>query len=239
MATAAVAPEWAAITTATAVLRARVSSAIAATLADPDRGGARLIGRTPQEVREAMPSLEPLATTSVWSLVPGPTDPRGLAAALTEQSRARGVDLRSILDIGVLATPVAACDADHVELLRVAPVETPMILIDQRLVMVPGPPVEDGLSPSGWLLEEEAAVAAACELWQVTLERSAPLPDRVVLLTSRQREVAQLLLRGETDAVIAGKLGVSVRTVAGEVRFLMNAVGARSRYQTALRLFSR
>jgi len=57
------------------------------------------------------------------------------------------------------------------------------------------------------------------------------------VLTDRQREVAVRLQDGMTDAAIARALGVSVRTVAGEVRTLVDAVGARSRFQAASRLF--
>ena len=49
--------------------------------------------------------------------------------------------------------------------------------------------------------------------------------------------VASQLLHGRTDAAIARELGVSVRTVASEVRHLMDATGAGTRYQTAMGLF--
>jgi len=41
---------------------------------------------------------------------------------------------------------------------------------------------------------------------------------------------------GTKDASIARELGVSVRTVAGDVAHLMNVLGARNRAEVALRL---
>lgn len=230
--------EWAAITEATAALRRAVASVIAA--AGPDDDAVRMIGQDPVEARAALPSIEPLATRSVWSLASVPADPQALEDGATAQSRERGLDLRIIVDVKALSLPVAAVTPAHAtERVHLAPVMAQLILIDERLAVVSGPVLRPEVGPSCWLVSHPTVVEAARSLWHTTWDRSVPLPSKTVILTDRQREVAKQLLLGETDTTIARRLGVSVRTVASEVRFLGDSVGATSRYQIAMRLFQR
>ncbi|MGN6634473.1 MAG: helix-turn-helix transcriptional regulator [Oryzihumus sp.] len=239
--------EWVAIAQATARLRRRASRAIGASVhsnlqpVSPDEISLQelqLLGRNGDEARARFPFVERHATRSVWALSPDPADPRGLQAAATEQSRARGLDMRIVLDVEAVHGGLVAGSPEHLDRVLVAPVSLHMILVDQRAVILEGPRL-DRHGTSCWLVPEPGVVQAAVALWEVTLRNAAPLPEHVVQLTERQRAIANLLLHGLTDAAIARELGVSVRTVATEVRHLMDATGATTRYQTAMRLFQR
>lgn len=241
-------PEWAALTTASAVLRQRAARAIAAlppaSLTQPVDPGQvslerlQMLGRNGDEVRARLPVVERLAERSVWTLSPGAADPRGLQAAATARSIARGIDMKVVVDLRALDGPVAA-SPEVADLVLVAPVFLQMILVDQRAVILHGPRLDPSTGPSCWLHPDPPVVEAAGDLWEMTLRNAIPLPDHVVVLTDRQRAIAALLLHGRTDAAIARELGVSVRTVASEVRHLMDATGTTTRYQTAMRLFER
>ncbi|MGZ4627987.1 MAG: helix-turn-helix transcriptional regulator [Oryzihumus sp.] len=239
--------QWAAITEATARLRRTASRVIGAAVhsdlqpVSPEEitlGELQLLGRNGDEARERFPFVECHATRSVWALSPDPADPRGLQAAATEHSRARGLDMRIVLDVEAIQGGLVAGSSEHLDRVLVAPVSLHMILVDQRAVILEGPRL-DMHGTSCWLVPEDEVVLAAVALWEVTVRNAAPLPEYVVQLTERQRAIANLLLHGKTDALIARELEVSVRTVASEVRTLMNATGASTRYQTAMRLFQR
>jgi len=252
--------DWAAITELTGELSSRTARLIGQALTGRTATGvARLLGEDSTAVRQNLAPLEALTRRSAWKLTPGSADPRSLAVDLNNHSRARGVDLRQVLDLVALGRPIAATDQASRDRVRLAPVHVQMMLIDERLVVVEGPVLRPYAGASGWLLDEHLVVvegpvlrpfggasgwlmdepgitAAACDLWHETWARSAPLPAEALVMSDRQRAVASGLIDGETDAAIARRLRVSTRTVSAEVRFLMNAVGASSRYQAAMRL---
>jgi DNA-binding CsgD family transcriptional regulator len=67
-------------------------------------------------------------------------------------------------------------------------------------------------------------------------ETTAPLAFRTLLgdaskLTSREEEVAQLVLRGLTNRAIARQLAISEHTVESHMTSIMNRLGIRSRHQ--------
>lgn len=226
---------WARITEHSAALTRLAAGAVADAVTRPDCAQARMLGSTGSQVRAAFLDLERETQRSVWALSTHPGDPRHLVEQAEQRSLNRGLDLRTIMDTAAGERPIAAPEAIHREQIRLAPVQLQMILLDRERVVVDGPTVE-GTATSGWLVWEPATVASAVALWEVTAQLSVPLPATAIFLSDRQREVARGLLEGLTDAAIARSAGVSVRTVASEVRLLMDAVGARSRYQTAVRL---
>ncbi len=61
-----------------------------------------------------------------------------------------------------------------------------------------------------------------------------PLASPAQQLTSREREVLQLLIEGATNRVIAGQLSVSIETVKSHVRHIMQKMQARDRTQAAV-----
>ncbi|HET7659747.1 MAG TPA: hypothetical protein VFK66_05095, partial [Oryzihumus sp.] len=189
-------PEWAAITTASAVLRQRAARAIAslpaASLAQPVDAGQislerlQMLGRNGDEVRARMPVVERLAERSVWALSPGAADPRGLHAAATARSSARGIDMKVVVDLRALDGPVAAAP-ELADLVLAAPVYLQMILVDERAVILHGPRIYPSAGRTCWLHPDPLVVEAAVDLWEMTVRNAIPLPDHVVFLTDRQR----------------------------------------------------
>jgi DNA-binding NarL/FixJ family response regulator len=59
------------------------------------------------------------------------------------------------------------------------------------------------------------------------------VPD-FTLLTPRERQVLVLLPDGETNRVLAGRLGVAERTVKAHITSLMRKLGLRSRVEAAV-----
>ncbi|WP_155388391.1 helix-turn-helix domain-containing protein [Catellatospora paridis] len=55
-------------------------------------------------------------------------------------------------------------------------------------------------------------------------------------LTPRERMIVVLLAKGYTDAAIAAKLDLSVRTIAYTLSSLMDRFGVSTRFQLGLRL---
>ena len=64
----------------------------------------------------------------------------------------------------------------------------------------------------------------------------APLVQATDLLSARQRQVAYLAASGLTDTEIAGRLGISVRTVQSHVSAALDALRISSRSQLAVTL---
>jgi DNA-binding CsgD family transcriptional regulator len=227
---------WAAVAQLTAELRRCAAAAIDRALAGAPDAAATLVGRTGDEMRAALSSLEATTRRSAWALEASPSNPGAQDNDANRRSLERGIDLRMIVDESAVKGAITGT-AKVLERIRVSSVQCQMILIDEERAVLTGPRLVAGSGPSGWDIREESTVAAARNLWHETQRWSTPLPSTTIVLTDRQREIAVRLLDGMTDAAIARALGVSVRTVAGEVRTLVDAVGARSRFQAASRLF--
>ena len=63
------------------------------------------------------------------------------------------------------------------------------------------------------------------------LEDRRPFADMFSVLTARERQVAELVLKGLTNRQIAGELAISPHTVDSHVNSIMNGLGIRSRHQ--------
>lgn len=72
-------------------------------------------------------------------------------------------------------------------------------------------------------------VALATERWGAHFRRMAPTVPGSGTLSGRQREIVQLVARGESGPEIAAALHISGETVRTHVRNAMNKLGARSR----------
>ncbi|MEU4655688.1 LuxR C-terminal-related transcriptional regulator [Streptomyces sp. NPDC023723] len=74
-------------------------------------------------------------------------------------------------------------------------------------------------------------------LWRLALPITAPLPDTGIEgISHRERSIAALLAEGHQDAVIAERLGISVRTCRAHIARLSETLGAASRTQLGVRL---
>ncbi|MEV6962879.1 helix-turn-helix transcriptional regulator [Streptomyces sp. NPDC051207] len=74
-------------------------------------------------------------------------------------------------------------------------------------------------------------------LWRLALPLTAPLPDTGIEgISHRERAIAALLAEGHQDAVIAERLGISVRTCRAHIARLSETLGAASRTQLGVRI---
>jgi DNA-binding CsgD family transcriptional regulator len=92
----------------------------------------------------------------------------------------------------------------------------------------------------------EAAAAAASELLSEYAELLAaaraeitPTVEAVDLLTAQESIVVRLLAEGQTDDVVARRLGVSARTVRRIVTVVMRRLDARSRFEAGVHAVQR
>ncbi|WP_344004244.1 helix-turn-helix transcriptional regulator [Streptomyces thermocarboxydovorans] len=73
--------------------------------------------------------------------------------------------------------------------------------------------------------------------WRLAIPLTAPLPDTGIEgISHRERSIAALLAEGHQDAVIAGRLGISVRTCRAHIARLSETLGAASRAQLGVRI---
>lgn len=94
---------------------------------------------------------------------------------------------------------------------------------------------EDGIM----VLRGTGVLSALCAFfdyaWQPATDLGVPFNRDHEGLTAQDREVLRLLADGHTDAVLARKLGVSVRTTRRVIAELAERLGARSRFQIGVR----
>jgi DNA-binding CsgD family transcriptional regulator len=110
-----------------------------------------------------------------------------------------------------------------------APVQ--LKIVDRTQVLLDGP--AQGGDPTVMVTTDPACLAAALGYWRAVLDCSIPCseaPECVPDLTERQRQVVALLSADVNDEQIATAIGVSVRTVRGEIARAMETLGVQSRF---------
>ena len=196
--------------------------------------GFSLVGAGTEAIDAGFAALEPLSTKLVCSVVPVLRfDPWGPALELNARSRARGVELRSVVSERGLSVNPLLSSLDPTT--RIGHAATTLYLIDRRRAVMPGPLTHDGLA-TVWGATTRQVLGPALELWDLIWESSRPaVPEgERPPFTERQVRTAILLARGAKDASIARELGVSVRTVVSEVAHLVARLGATSRVDAVL-----
>ncbi|MFF4208638.1 LuxR C-terminal-related transcriptional regulator [Streptomyces sp. NPDC001796] len=74
-------------------------------------------------------------------------------------------------------------------------------------------------------------------LWRLAIPLTSPLPETGIDgITHRERSIAALLAEGHQDAVVAERLGISVRTCRAHIARLSETLGAASRTQLGVRI---
>jgi DNA-binding CsgD family transcriptional regulator len=74
-------------------------------------------------------------------------------------------------------------------------------------------------------------------LWRLAIPLTSPLPETGIEgITHRERSIAALLAEGHQDAVVAERLGISVRTCRAHIARLSETLGAASRTQLGVRI---
>ncbi|MGY0060236.1 response regulator [Streptomyces sp. LZ34] len=84
------------------------------------------------------------------------------------------------------------------------------------------------------LLAPSVARRLVADFVQRPRETPAPRPDRLAVLTARERETLQLLGRGLSNAEIAAELVVSEHTVKTHVSNVLTKLGLRDRIQAVI-----
>lgn len=142
-------------------------------------------------------------------------------------SRAFGTDLRLVVPLPSLRrAPLNV----HIETpMRIGAVPYPLLVVDERAFL--SGPLGTRLADTFWAVEDpelvERAARAYVTVWDAAVplaESGAPQP-----LPPRTLQVALRLVDGYTDKEIAAAIGVSERTVSGEVKRVVEWAGARSR----------
>lgn len=177
------------------------------------------------------------------------------SAEALEQSRqldaellTRGVRLRTIALDGFLrdrrmrrAMTVSSQQGSQIRTTPVLP--SRMVIFDGRVAVLA---VDDQDPGKGALLvSSPAVVRLLCDLFERYWSTSVVLPgtpaaaDQGQELTAMERSVIQMLAEGQKDDAIARATGQSVRTVRRVVAAISAKVGARSRFDLALRAVHR
>lgn len=198
--------------------------------------GLDLVGRVNADLPAKLRDLQLRVRHSVWNMqVSLPFFPEDPWDELNDRSRKVGHDTRLILSES--APRVNPLVSSQYPIVRVGPVPLSMIVLDEAAVVYAG--VRD---PSGettvWLASRPEWVAAALAVWRGAWALSRPVlaDPEAPPLNRRQYAVACFLAQGLGDEAIARRVGVSLRTVASDVRVVMDLLGAKTRFQAGNRL---
>ena len=192
-----------------------------------------LVGSGHEGVAQGLDRLEGQARSSVWNMQ------RQLSFQL--KARYADMDARTLdrgLHVQLLTTPETMRNNPFLSSIYpygyTAPVFGPLLLIDGLCAVVPGSHDLDGRF-TAWATTDTGLVSRALELWKRTFALAKPVvgPGEVPPFTMRQVAVAQLLAQGASDRLIANRLGVSERTVAGDVRRITEILGGTNRTAAA------
>ncbi|MFC4083783.1 helix-turn-helix transcriptional regulator [Amycolatopsis samaneae] len=152
---------------------------------------------------------------------------------LQREARARGVRSRTLYEQGEPARPVPH-EPEAGEQARTLPAPpVRMVIADGRLGLVFAEPAS---GHQAVVVSSATVVSGLVALFDLLWERASPLwPENGRAGTGEEdRRLLVLLAAGLTDQAIGRKLGVAQRTVERRVRRLMDALGARTRFQAGL-----
>ncbi|CAL9480429.1 hypothetical protein SUDANB58_03045 [Streptomyces sp. enrichment culture] len=195
-------------------------------------------------IRSAMDEASQACTTEVLTVQPGGIRredelAEGLDRALS--LRGRGVRMRNLYTHvarhGQGLLTYLELMGDVVEARTLDEVTDRLILFDRTVAFVPA----NADRTMALELRHPALVAYLAtvfeRLWRLAVPLSAPLPDTGIEgISHRERSIAALLAEGHQDAVIAERLGISVRTCRAHIARLSETLGAASRTQLGVRI---
>ncbi|MFF4270303.1 LuxR C-terminal-related transcriptional regulator [Streptomyces sp. NPDC001536] len=195
-------------------------------------------------IQAAMDAATEACTTEVLTVQPGGIRPEhelteGLHRALA--LRGRGVRMRDLYTHvarhGQGLLNYLELMGEAVEARTLDEVIDRLILFDRTVAFIPA-------SPDRTLaleLRHPALVGFLAtvfeRLWRLAIPLTAPLPDTGIEgISNREQSIAALLAEGHQDAVIAERLGISVRTCRAHIARLSETLGAASRTQLGVRI---
>ncbi|MFH8617915.1 helix-turn-helix domain-containing protein [Streptomyces sp. NPDC017979] len=120
--------------------------------------------------------------------------------------------------------------------LLVEPAPLALVVADRRTALVRGPGQGREAVEGAVLLRPSALLDGLLTLYELLWQRSVPPGDDAAdgPLSAADQQLLSLSAAGLTDRAIARRLGVAQRTVERRMRRIMNALGARTRFQAGL-----
>ena len=187
------------------------------------------LGTVDASLATGIDALAASVRRSVWHMthLPSWREVRGARRLATVAAR-REVDGRYVTDHQSLRRlPLLS---SHHPGMRVTSVVAPLLLVDARVVFI-GAPRGHELGGQVWRSSAPAVVGAAAGCFErVWRESERVVPEgEAAPFTRRMVDLAFLLTQGATDQEIATELGISPRTVSGEVAEIVRRLGARNR----------
>lgn len=195
-------------------------------------------------IQAAMDEATEACTTEVLTVQPGGIRPEdelteGLHRALA--LRGRGVRMRDLYTHvarhGQGLLNYLELMGGSVEARTLDEVIDRLILFDRRVAFIPA----NADRTLALELRHPALVGYLVtvfeRLWRLAIPLTAPLPDTGIEgISHREQSIAALLAEGHQDAVIAERLGISVRTCRAHIARLSETLGAASRTQLGVRI---
>ncbi|WP_327348935.1 LuxR C-terminal-related transcriptional regulator [Streptomyces europaeiscabiei] len=204
-----------------------------------------------EEIRERIQDLCANVTSSVMTFAPGGGQSQANMEAAKPQDQEllqRGIRMKTIYLDSVrnhrptLAYATWLTDLGA-EVRTVAALPTRMIILDRATAVIPTHNADSSLGALE--LTGEGALAAMCALFDTFWSAARPFGQTPSQqrdthgLTSQESTALTLLSQGLTDEAIAKRLGVSPRTARRIAAELMEALGAKSRFQAGSRAVAR
>ncbi|MCZ7460692.1 LuxR C-terminal-related transcriptional regulator [Streptomyces sp. WMMC940] len=208
-------------------------------------GGLVRIIRGADAISAALASAVRSCQDELLTAQPGGGRPRELLAkalggdlaALRRGNRQRTIYQHTVRTHGPTLSYVEQISAAGAEVRTLDEVFDRLIVCDGRIAFVPDPAEER--SQAALAIEHPGLIRYLVGIFEHAWERAVPLPHSpsdhrpALLVDETRRVVLQLMVNGYTDETIAGRLGMSSRTVASHVRKASEMFGSRSRAQLA------
>ncbi|MFD8913090.1 LuxR C-terminal-related transcriptional regulator [Streptomyces sp. NPDC059575] len=195
-------------------------------------------------IQAAMDAATEACTTEVLTVQPGGIRreaelTEGLHRAL--ELRGRGVRMRDLYTHvarhGQGLLTYLELMGDAVEARSLDEVIDRLILFDRTVAFIPANTDRTMALELRHPALVEYLVTVFERLWRLAIPLTAPLPDTGIEgISHRERSIAALLAEGHQDAVIAERLGISVRTCRAHIARLSETLGATSRTQLGVRI---
>ncbi|GAA4997848.1 helix-turn-helix domain-containing protein [Yinghuangia aomiensis] len=195
-------------------------------------------------IRDRLKKLTRDVTSEVMTFAPGGAqtgDNMEAAKPLDAELLDRGVRIRTVYLDSVRNDVPSVAYVDWLaerggEVRTVPALPVRMIVIDRTTAVIPVD--NENTSHGAVVLTGMGVLSALCALFDTVWDSAIPLGNAKVRdargLTGQEAEVLRLLGRGLTDDAIAHRLGVSGRTARRIAADLMDALGARSRFQAGM-----
>jgi DNA-binding CsgD family transcriptional regulator len=195
-------------------------------------------------VRARLTQLTRHARTELWSFTQGGAHrPAAIRAnkVLNEAALDRGVDVRCVLQEACRNSSTTVAYARWLISVGGQVRTTPglpirLTIIDRQVAILPINPVD--LDVGGLEVRNPGLLVAICALFEQVWSTATPLGTEATRnrggLSPHEREVFKLLGEGYTDASVAARLSMSVRTVRRTIADLTARLDATSRFQAGV-----